>query len=355
MSAHDTESIRSGAGRQARGSNIDGSEMDDQRSSAGGSHVGQQGRKSAAAATKGETVEVVELPAEVMAELVQAFCRDTRCEQTSAAADKFRNSLITNAGDSAVKLRNSRLGMHSGVAMGKALKSHPLATLDLHGNVLRDVGAIALVALLRGHDTLRHIFLGSNDLGVEAALAFARELATNNRLLTLELGNDVAAGASMYNNRFNAAVGVAFGNALEHNATLTTLGLAGVSLGKMHDDQADDDSQAHARPSETRSKLDESARIQARPHARWYGRVTRRGKGKEQRRGRGTCRQEIEPNAPAPQHALLGAGTLPAPRPADGAAPARRPPLRSSRRCASTRRCASSGWAVTPSARQAAS
>jgi hypothetical protein len=325
MSAHDTESIRSGAGRQARGSNIDGSEMDDQRSSAGGSHVGQQGRKSAAAATKGETVEV-ELPAEVMAELVQAFCRDTRCEQTSAAADKFRNSLITNAGDSAVKLRNSRLGMHSGVAMGKALKSHPLATLDLHGNVLRDGGAIALIALLRGHDTLRHIFLGSNDLGVEAALAFARELATNNRLLTLELGNDVAAAASMYNNRFNAAVGVAFGLALEQNATLTTLGLAGVSLGKMHDDQADGDSQAHARPSETRSKLDESARI-----------------------------HETDPNAPAPQHSLLGAGTLHALRLADGAAPARRPPLRSSRRCASTRRCASSGWAVTPSARQAAS
>ena len=216
--------------------------------------------------------------------------------------------------------------MHSGVAMGKALKSHPLATLDLHGNVLRDGGAIAMIALLRGHDTLRHIFLGSNDLGVEAALAFARELATNNRLLTLELGNDVAAAASMYNNRFNAAVGVAFGLALEQNATLTTLGLAGVSLGKMHNDQADGDSQAHARPSETRSKLDESARI-----------------------------HETDPNAPAPQHSLLGAGTLHALRLADGAAPARRPPLRSSRRCASTRRCASSGWAVTPSARQAAS
>ena len=157
MSNHDTESLRSGVGKQQKGSVVDGSEVDDMRSSLGGSHLGYAGKKPPAAPAKSEAVE---LPQEMMLELVQAFCRDTRSDPASAAADKFRNSLITNAGDSAVRLRNSRLGMHSGVCMGKVFKTHPLATLDLQGNVMRDVGAIALIALLRGHETLKHLTLG---------------------------------------------------------------------------------------------------------------------------------------------------------------------------------------------------
>eukprot|EP00290_Baffinella_frigidus_P024785 CAMPEP_0180255280 /NCGR_PEP_ID=MMETSP0987-20121128/40639_1 /TAXON_ID=697907 /ORGANISM="non described non described, Strain CCMP2293" /LENGTH=698 /DNA_ID=CAMNT_0022224383 /DNA_START=65 /DNA_END=2158 /DNA_ORIENTATION=- len=242
MSAHDTESVRSGHGRQQKGSVVDGSEVDDVRSSMGGSHLGYAGKKAPAAPAKPEAVE---LPQEMMLELVQAFCRDTRSDPASAAADKFRNSLITNAGDSSVRLRNSRLGMHSGVCMGKVFKTHPLATLDLQGNVMRDVGAIALIALLRGHETLRNLTLGCNDLGVESAIAFARELSSNNKLLSLDLGNE-AAGASMYNNRFNAIAGVAFGHALVTNSSLTHLGLVGVGFGKNQDEQADTESQAAA-------------------------------------------------------------------------------------------------------------
>lgn len=76
----------------------------------------------------------------------------------------------------------------------------------------------------------------SNDLGVESGVAFARELASNECLVSLDLGTDISA---LYPNRFNNLVGVAFGQSLSQNSTLTRLGLSGVGIGKLADKGAD--------------------------------------------------------------------------------------------------------------------
>eukprot|EP00281_Chroomonas_sp_CCMP1168_P023965 CAMPEP_0206228260 /NCGR_PEP_ID=MMETSP0047_2-20121206/9076_1 /ASSEMBLY_ACC=CAM_ASM_000192 /TAXON_ID=195065 /ORGANISM="Chroomonas mesostigmatica_cf, Strain CCMP1168" /LENGTH=697 /DNA_ID=CAMNT_0053651495 /DNA_START=45 /DNA_END=2138 /DNA_ORIENTATION=- len=183
------------------------------------------------------------LSPEALSDLVQAFCRDTRTDAASSSAEKFKHALITNAAQSHIKLRQRRLGMHCGVCLSKILKNHMLTTLDLYGNVLRDVGAIALLQLLRAHATLAHLTLGSNDLGPESGVAFARELATNRVLLSLDLGTDASA---LYPNRFNSLVGVAFGQALTQNGTLKRLGLSGVGIGKLQDKGADAQSLAAA-------------------------------------------------------------------------------------------------------------
>jgi hypothetical protein len=117
------------------------------------------------------------LSGENVADLVAAFCRDTRTDTKSTGAEKFEHAIITSAAQNAITLRQRRLGMHCGVCLSKILKTHLLDTLDLYGNVLRDVGATALLQLVRSHRTLKHINLGSNDLGVESGVAFARELA----------------------------------------------------------------------------------------------------------------------------------------------------------------------------------
>ncbi|EKX36511.1 hypothetical protein GUITHDRAFT_165715 [Guillardia theta CCMP2712] len=181
-----------------------------------------------------------EMQAEVVEDLCLAFCRDTRSDSSSTAAEKFRHALITNANGEEVRLNQLRLGIHSGVALSKALKTMMLSSLNLHGNVLRDVGAIALLQLLRGHETLRHLNLGSNDITHDGGIAFARELSTL-RLLSLELGSDLS---SMYTNRFNNKVGVAFGEQLSANTILRKLGLSNTGIGRMEDKQEDEKQEA---------------------------------------------------------------------------------------------------------------
>ena len=149
--------------------------------------------------------------------------------------------------------------------LSKLIKLVPLTSLDLYGNVLRDVGAVALLQSLRQvismiiirimcfadlmgkcfrqHETLTDLNLGSNDLSMESGIALARELETHKRLQKLDLGTEENA---MYANRFNNMVGVAFGQTLQNNNTLKELGLNGVGIGRTAEKKEDSKFQASA-------------------------------------------------------------------------------------------------------------
>jgi Ran GTPase-activating protein (RanGAP) involved in mRNA processing and transport len=171
----------------------------------------------------------------VVAELCGAFCRDSGSDERSTATEKFRHVLITNANDEMMCFQHMRLGTHSGVCLSKVLKGHPLSTLDLFGNVIRDVGAIALLQLVRSQQTIKHLNLGSNDLSHEGGIAIARELGSL-QLVSLELG---ANDTPLHANRFNNKVGIALGEQLCRNTCLRKLGLNGTSLGKIDDKTID--------------------------------------------------------------------------------------------------------------------
>ena len=182
------------------------------------------------------------LSTEVVAELCGAFCRDSGSDDKSTATEKFRHVLITNANDETIRFQHMRLGTHSGVCLSKVLKGHPLSTLDLFGNVIRDVGAIALLHLVRTQPTIKHLNLGSNDLSHEGGIAIARELGSL-KLQSLELGAD---DNPLHANRFNSKVGVAMGEQLCHNTCLRMLGLNGTNLGKIDDKTLDPKQEAGA-------------------------------------------------------------------------------------------------------------
>jgi len=200
------------------------------------------------------------LSTQFVTELCTAFCRDSGSEEKSAAAEKFRHVLITNANDEAVRIQSMRVGTHIAVCLSKVLKGHPLSTLDLYNNCIRDVGAIALLQLIRVQSTIRHLNIGCNDLSHEGGIAYARELGTI-RLLTLELGAD---GSPLYGNRFNNKVGVAIGEGLAQSSTLTSLGLNGTGLGRTSDKAADIDTAQEASQS-LRRGLNINTTLQVRP------------------------------------------------------------------------------------------
>ncbi len=200
------------------------------------------------------------LSTQFVTELCTAFCRDSGSEDKSAAAEKFRHVLITNANDEAVRIQSMRVGTHIAVCLSKVLKGHPLSTLDLYNNCIRDVGAIALLQLIRVQPTIRHLNIGCNDLSHESGIAYARELGTI-RLLTLELGAD---GSPLYGNRFNNKVGVAIGEGLAQSSTLTSLGLNGTGLGRKSDKAADIDTAQEASQS-LRRGLSINTTLQVRP------------------------------------------------------------------------------------------
>ena len=200
------------------------------------------------------------LSTQFVTELCTAFCRDSGSEEKSAAAEKFRHVLITNANDEAVRIQSMRVGTHMAVCLSKVLKGHPLSTLDLYNNCIRDVGAIALLQLIRVQPTIRHLNIGCNDLSHESGIAYARELGTI-RLLTLELGAD---GSPLYGNRFNNKVGVAIGEGLAQSSTLTSLGLNGTGLGRKSDKAADIDTAQEACQS-LRRGLSINTTLQVRP------------------------------------------------------------------------------------------
>jgi len=182
------------------------------------------------------------LNAEVVGELCAAFCRDSGSEDKSVATEKFRHALITNANDETIRIQNMRLGTHIGVCLSKVLKNHPLSTLDLFGNVIRDVGTIALLQLIRVQPTIKHLNLGSNDLSHESGIAIARDLAQV-ALETLELGAD---DSPLHGNRFNSKVGVALADQLSTNTCLQVLGLNGTGIGRCEDKSLDPKQEACA-------------------------------------------------------------------------------------------------------------
>ena len=191
--------------------------------------------EAAAASPEGDRGSRESLSAEVVAELAAAFCRDTGGDNKSAATEKFRHSLITNANNESIAIQSMRLGTQSAVCLSKVLKNHPLSTLDLFGNVVRDVGAIALLQLVRAQPSIKHLNLGSNDLTHESGIAFARDLASL-QVQTLEFGSD---GSSLYTNRFNHKVGIALADQLCSNSSLTSLGLSGTGIGRCEDKSVD--------------------------------------------------------------------------------------------------------------------
>ena len=192
--------------------------------------------ESPAAETEKINIPTGDFTPEIVNELVSAFCRDTRTEAASSSAEKFRHALLTNSTAQCIKLRSHRLGMHSGVYLSKILKLLPVLQLDLYGNVLRDVGATAVLQAASDHPTLRQLSLGANDLSVDSGVMFARELSGNRRLQALELGMDENA---MFGNRFDSLVGQALGRALLANTTLKELGLNGLGLGRTSDKKED--------------------------------------------------------------------------------------------------------------------
>ena len=84
------------------------------------------------------------LPASLSIPHCPAYCLPISCASAFPALHRrpsYRHVLITNANDETIRIQNMRLGTHSGVCLSRVLKGHPLVTLDLFGNVIRDVGA----------------------------------------------------------------------------------------------------------------------------------------------------------------------------------------------------------------------
>jgi Ran GTPase-activating protein (RanGAP) involved in mRNA processing and transport len=151
-----------------------------------------------------------------------AACKDTG-ESPSAAGMAVVAAALAESPEGTLQLSHCRLGVHACITLAKRCASLNVHTLDVSHNLVRDVGAMALLQLVRANSGVQNLILSCNDISTEGALAIAEELTRNRSLKRLELGT--TSEHSLHDNYIGADSGGAIATALIHNSTLEYLGL----------------------------------------------------------------------------------------------------------------------------------
>lgn len=106
---------------------------------------------------------------QVYGDMFTAWLRDTH-EKNTPDVKRLYTAMIENGfGNQQVLLRRQRLGANFINSLVPLLHQSALVKLDLHGNMLRDVGCELLVQVLRDTPCLTHLDLGANAIGSSSA------------------------------------------------------------------------------------------------------------------------------------------------------------------------------------------
>lgn len=98
-------------------------------------------------------------------DIYAAWLRDTHEKNSNDTKRLFTSMVEDGFGDRVIVLRRQRLGANFTSSLVPLLHQTALTKLDLHGNVLRDVGCELLAHVIRDLPMLSHLDLGANALG----------------------------------------------------------------------------------------------------------------------------------------------------------------------------------------------
>lgn len=181
---------------------------------------------SAAAKTAGVLSE------EQRAEFRTAFRRDLRERATEEAWLRTEEKLITGVQEKECHLRSCHVGTHLSIAICQHYLKSSVTTLNLHDNMLMDLGAEAIGQLIRDAPSLLLLDIGSNDIGHAGIFSIAQAIETHKRVHTVILGSD---GPSRTVNRCDAATAKLLFEKAVSCRTLRTLHLNHVDIGSATD------------------------------------------------------------------------------------------------------------------------
>ncbi|CAJ1019320.1 putative Leucine Rich repeat [Leishmania utingensis] len=102
---------------------------------------------------------------QVYGDMYTAWLRDTHEKNTPDVKRLYTTTIENGFGDQKILLRRQRLGANFINSLAPLLHQCSLVKLDLHANVLRDVGCELLVHVLRDMPQLTHLDLGANAIG----------------------------------------------------------------------------------------------------------------------------------------------------------------------------------------------
>jgi Leucine Rich repeat len=186
------------------------------------------------------------IPLDVLHELFMALCKDVGERPSQDEAVQFKKRMQMRCRDAKVDMREMRIGPSTTIALAKALtintNSHTppseerlalgrtVEKIDLYGNGIRNAGAIAMAQLLSTTQChIKEANMGCNEIDDEGGRVLGMALRVNNTVKRLELG---AEGPFWHDNALGPDAGVALGEGLERNQTLTYLGLNHNFLGR---------------------------------------------------------------------------------------------------------------------------
>ncbi|CAG9570477.1 conserved hypothetical protein [Leishmania major strain Friedlin] len=107
---------------------------------------------------------------QVYGDMYTAWLRDTHEKNTPDVKRLYTTTIEKGFGDQKILLRRQRLGANFISSLAPLLHQCSLVKLDLHGNMLRDVGCEMLIHVLRDAPQLTYLDLGANAIGCSSVL-----------------------------------------------------------------------------------------------------------------------------------------------------------------------------------------
>ncbi|CBZ32470.1 hypothetical protein, conserved [Leishmania donovani] len=108
---------------------------------------------------------------QVYGDMYTAWLRDTHEKNTPEVKRLYTTTIENGFGDQKILLRRQRLGANFISSLAPLLHQCSLVKLDLHGNMLRDVGCEMLIHVLRDAPQLTYLDLGANAIGCSSVVA----------------------------------------------------------------------------------------------------------------------------------------------------------------------------------------
>ncbi|CBZ24661.1 conserved hypothetical protein [Leishmania mexicana MHOM/GT/2001/U1103] len=108
---------------------------------------------------------------QVYGDMYTAWLRDTHEKNTPDVKRLYTTTIENGFGDQKILLRRQRLGANFISSLAPLLHQCSLTKLDLHGNMLRDVGCEMLIHVLRDAPQLAYLDLGANAIGCSSVVA----------------------------------------------------------------------------------------------------------------------------------------------------------------------------------------
>ncbi|KAK7198962.1 Leucine Rich repeat [Novymonas esmeraldas] len=108
---------------------------------------------------------------QVYGDMYSAWLRDTHEKNTPDVKRLYTTMIENGFGEQQVLLRRQRLGANFISSLAPLLHQCSLVKLDLHGNMLRDVGCELLIHVLRDMPQLSYLDLGANAIGCSSVVA----------------------------------------------------------------------------------------------------------------------------------------------------------------------------------------